>query len=118
MHNRVKTLREALGLSQREFGERLGVSRDVISNIEYNRVPIKELMIQHICERYSVNKNWLLTGEGEIFLNVQHQNKKLDEAIAIFKELQPDYQSFALEQIRRLAELQEKRKKNESAKND
>ena len=35
MHNRIKMVRESLQLSQREFGEKLGVSRDVISNIEY-----------------------------------------------------------------------------------
>ena len=34
MHNRIKMVRESLQLSQREFGEKLGVSRDVISNIE------------------------------------------------------------------------------------
>ncbi|WP_025676883.1 helix-turn-helix domain-containing protein [Paenibacillus massiliensis] len=106
MHNRVKIIRETLGLSQREFGEKLGVSRDVISNIEYNRVPLKDLMIKHICERYSVNENWLLTGEGGIFLTEQYKNKRLDEIIAIFKELKPEFQEFALEQIRKLAELQ------------
>ena len=35
---RIKQLRKDLGLTQVEFGKKLGVSRDVISNIEYNRV--------------------------------------------------------------------------------
>lgn len=118
MHNRIKAVRETLGLSQREFGERLGVSRDVISNIEYNRVPLKDLMIKHICERYSVNKTWLLTGEGNMFLTEQRSSKKLDEAIAIFKELQPDFQDFALEQIRKLADLQAKRQDTKPEKED
>ncbi|KQY85268.1 MULTISPECIES: helix-turn-helix domain-containing protein [unclassified Paenibacillus] len=108
MHDRIKAIREALKMSQREFGERLGVSRDVISNLEYNRVEIKDLMVKHICERYGINENWLTTGEGDMFLNEWQSNKKLDEAIAIFKELQPQFQDFALEQIRKLADLQAK----------
>ena len=54
LSNRIKAIRESLKLSQREFGEKLGVSRDVISNIEYNRVPPKELLLRHICELYNV----------------------------------------------------------------
>ena len=55
MNNRIKLIREALQLSQREFGEKLGVSRDVISNIEYGRVKPKELLVRHICDLYGVN---------------------------------------------------------------
>ncbi|KIL38674.1 transcriptional regulator [Gordoniibacillus kamchatkensis] len=110
MHDRIKAIREHLGLSQREFGEKLGVSRDVISNLEYNRVQPKELLLKHICELFSVNEKWLQTGEGDMFLDQKPHNKKLDEAIAIFKDLEPDFQDYALEQIRKLSELQAKRR--------
>lgn len=108
MSNKIKTVREALKLSQREFGERLGVSRDVISNIEYNRVQPKELLIRHMCELYNINKLWLETGEGEMFNDNSSETDKLDEALKIFKSLRPDFQDYALEQIRKLAELQDK----------
>ena len=108
MPSRIKAIREHLGLSQREFGEKLGVSRDVISNLEYNRVKPKELLIKHICELYSVNEKWLLSGTGDMFVKEQPYNKKLEEALAIFKELQPDFQDYALEQIKKLSELQSK----------
>ena len=55
MHNRIKMVRESLQLSQREFGEKLGVSRDVISNIEYGRVQPKELLVRHICDLFGVD---------------------------------------------------------------
>ncbi|EJW19028.1 helix-turn-helix domain-containing protein [Paenibacillus alvei] len=109
MNSRIKAIREHLGLSQREFGEKLGVSRDVISNLEYNRVQPKELLIKHICELYSVNEKWLLSGEGDMFVEEQPHNKKLEEALAIFKELQPDFQDYALDQIKKLSALQSKR---------
>lgn len=106
MSVRIKAIREALHLSQREFGEKLGVSRDVISNIEYGRVQPKDLLLRHICQLYNVNEHWLLTGEGEMFENNEQEHKKLEEALKIFKTLKPAFQDYALEQIKKLAELQ------------
>lgn len=108
MSNRIKAVRDALKLSQREFGEKLGVSRDVISNIEYERVQPKELLLRHICELYQVNEHWLETGEGNMFDSDPSETKKLDEAIRIFKSLRPEFQDYALEQLRHLVELQGK----------
>lgn len=70
MNNRIKEVREHFKLTQTEFGERLGVSRDVIGNIEYNRLKNpkqKEPIIKLICSTFGVNEIWLRTGEGEMF---------------------------------------------------
>lgn len=106
--NRIKAVREALKLSQREFGEKLGVSRDVICNIEYGRVQPKKLFLQHMCHQYRVNTHWLETGEGDMFDAAAETDNKFNEALTIFKSLRPEFQDYALEQIRRLAELQDK----------
>ena len=108
MSNRIKIVREALKLSQREFGEKLGVSRDVIGNLEYDRVKPKELLLKHICQLYGVNPHWLQTGDGEIFDTGKKLNLKYDEALELFKTLRPEFQDYALDQIRKLAELQTK----------
>lgn len=108
MDNRIRMVREALELSQREFGERLGVSRDVISNLEYGRVQPKELVIKHICDLYGVNEQWIKDGNGPMFSSPPRNNKKLEEAVSIFQSLRPEFQDFALQQIRQLAELQKK----------
>ena len=107
MHNRIRALREALHLSQREFGEKLGVSRDVIGNLEYGRVDPKPLFLQHLCQLYQVNPHWLEAGEGEMFDSAPEDGKWL-KALAIFKALRPEFQDYALEQIWQLAQLQEK----------
>ena len=67
---RIKSLRKTLKLSQPAFGEKLGVKRDVIANIELERVPAKDLMIKMICKTFNVNPLWLENGEGEMFLEV------------------------------------------------
>ncbi len=108
LSDRIKAIREALRLSQREFGEKLGVSRDVISNIEYNRVSPKDLLLRHICELYHVNPHWLKTGEGEMFRDHPEEISKFEEALQIFRSLRPDFQDYALDQMKKLAELQEK----------
>jgi Predicted transcriptional regulators len=63
----MKELRKILKLSQTELGDRLGVSRDVISNIELGRVEFKEHLIKLICKEFNVSYIWLKNGEGEIF---------------------------------------------------
>lgn len=67
MNERIKQLRIFFNLTQSAFGMRLGVSRDVINNLERGRVEIKEHIIKLICVEFSVNEEWLRTGTGEMF---------------------------------------------------
>lgn len=106
MADRIKAIRKALKLSQKEFGEKAGVSRDVISNIESGRVQPKEIFLQHICRQYKINRHWLETGEGDMFAENPEVFGRLDEALHIFNTLRPEFQDYALEQIKKLKELQ------------
>ena len=90
-------------LSQREFGERLGVSRDVISNIEYNRVEPKDLLISHICKVYGVNEKWLRTGKGNMQELVSPD--RLVAALEVVRNIDPDFYSLA-KNIASMKELQ------------
>ena len=42
MNTRIKELREHLGLSRAAFGDKLGISGDVVNNLERGRVEVKE----------------------------------------------------------------------------
>ena len=64
MNERIRMVREAAGLSQTAFGARLGVSRDVVNNLERGRVDIKDHFVKLICAEFQVDENWLRTGEG------------------------------------------------------
>lgn len=64
---RIKLCRKQLKLSQNAFGERLGVSRDVIKNLELGIVDVKEHFIKLMCLELNVDEEWLRTGEGEMF---------------------------------------------------
>lgn len=63
--DRVKKVRIENKLTQKELGDLLGVSRDVIANIEYSRVEPREWFINLLCKEFNLNKKWLLNEEGE-----------------------------------------------------
>lgn len=77
--NRFKELRKALNLSQDDFAAKLGMTRGAITNIEVKGIEPKPLFIDLVCNTYNVNKDWLLTGEGEMFIQLSR-----DEQIAEF----------------------------------
>lgn len=62
---RIKLIRQDSGLSQQKFASRLGMSRDVIKNIELNLVEPKEYVIKAICREFKINYLWLTKGEGD-----------------------------------------------------
>lgn len=67
--DRIKLIRNELGLSQPKFGEKIGVSKSVIVNLELNRVELKDMMLNLICKTFNVNPLWLENGEGEMFID-------------------------------------------------
>ena len=90
VNQRIKELRQHLNLSQREFGERLGVSRGVLNNIESNVVEAKPLFIQHICSVYGVDPIWMETGEGEMF----HKPSEAERFAELAAKIQSDPNEF------------------------
>ncbi len=77
MKDRIKQIRKHSKMSQGDFGESLGVSRDAISNYELGRVIPSDLFLNHLCRTYNVNRVWLETGEGNMFNDLSR-----DEEIA------------------------------------
>ncbi|MBP3411383.1 MAG: helix-turn-helix transcriptional regulator [Clostridia bacterium] len=62
----IKRLRKDLRLTQTAFGEKLGVGIDVIKNLEYGRTSSpNEVFLNHICEIYNVDREWLENGDGD-----------------------------------------------------
>lgn len=69
---RIRELRKNhLKMSMKSFGERLGVSLDVINNIEKNRLarPEQKLSLYKlICSEFNVSEEWLLNGTEPMFV--------------------------------------------------
>lgn len=65
---RIKDVRNSLGLTLEKFGEKLGVTKTAISRIEKGERSLTEQMTISICREFSVDYMWLTTGEGEMFV--------------------------------------------------
>lgn len=66
MKERIRELRKTLNLTQLKFGESLGFGKTTINGWEGNNA-IPENAIIAICRTYNVRREWLETGEGDIF---------------------------------------------------
>ncbi|PYE89394.1 helix-turn-helix transcriptional regulator [Bacillus sp. 196mf] len=75
---RIKEIRTSQKLSREKFGEKIGVSRGVIENIEYQRAEIKDLYIHLICKEFHVNEHWLRTGSGEPYVSKTEEEELAD----------------------------------------
>lgn len=68
MNERIKELRKSLGLTQAEFGKKIGVKPNTVTNYESGlRVP-SDAMLVSICREYGVNEVWLRTGIGPMLV--------------------------------------------------
>lgn len=67
MNDRIKEIRKALGISQKEFGAKLGVTDAAICGIESGRRGLTEQMQKSVCREFNVNYDWLKDGTGEMF---------------------------------------------------
>ena len=80
--NRIKELREIVGkgrmLVQKKFADSIGVSQGTISEIEAgNTLPSNPILLA-IESVYGVRKEWIETGEGDIFKKEESKGDKDD----------------------------------------
>lgn len=102
MNIRIKNIRKNLKLTQEEFGNRLGVSRNVITNIESGRVVPKESFLKLISKEFNVSKEWLENGSDDPDENaLSDQDIKLAD---IFAKLTLDKSSKKIKKIKNLIE--------------
>lgn len=83
INDRIRSLREDLGLSQTAFGEPVGLSRDEVKNIEYKKTAPKEITIPLICKEYSVSEAWLRDGNEPMYIKKDAD----DDLEKIFEEI-------------------------------
>lgn len=102
MDERIKALRRALGLTQQELAERIGVKRNTVAQYEIGRNPPTDTVVTLICREFNVNETWLRTGEGDMFL----QRTRDEELAAFFGDAlsgEPDFRRRFLAVLSRLS---------------
>lgn len=67
MNERIKYIRKKEGLSQQKFADKLGIARGNIAAYEVEKNAPSDAVISLICSKFNVNKEWLLTGKGDMY---------------------------------------------------
>lgn len=65
---RIKKVRLVKNLTQQAFANSLGISQGYLSEIEKGIKQPSDTLLIAIQYLYKINKDWLLTGEGEMFI--------------------------------------------------
>jgi transcriptional regulator with XRE-family HTH domain len=100
---RIVELRHIFGLTQKAFGEKIHLSRGYITSLEKSRQPINNRLISLISDAFGVNPEWLTTGSGGMFQDPK--NAQSAEIITLFNQLNPEFQSFIVKQLKQLLEI-------------
>lgn len=104
MNERIASLRKEMRLTQKQFGERIGVQRGTVANYERGRNIPNETVLLMICREFGVRREWLETGEGEKF----EKNSRYDIISEMSEEsLKKENEAFRRRLISLITELSE-----------
>ena len=104
MKDRIKKVRKDKGLTQTEFGEKIGVKGNTITNYETGLRNPTDAVILSICREFSINEDWLRTGNGEMKMKLTRNQEIGDFADNLMGELD---ESFKKRLIIALSKLKE-----------
>lgn len=111
MNSRIRELRKTLGLSQKDFAQKIGLKQNSVSYMEKDGATVTEQNIKTICSQFSVNEGWLRTGSGKMFLD---NEKKQKEFFDIFDDLSPALQDYLIKTAKDLLDTQTKMQLNKN----
>ena len=104
-HERIKDLRKnILHLSQKDFAEKINISRSNLGNIETNKINLTERVLMDICRTFHVNQDWLTNGTDPIFTENPHLLD--DQIVNLYSKLTDKNKKYLYGYIQRLLDEQ------------
>lgn len=100
---RVKYLRNELGLNQTEFAEKINIKRSTVAGYENNSRKVIDRAIADIVREYNVNYEWLVYGEGEMFIDNDEDIYNLIDRIMTNDN---EYHKFLIKQVSSMSDEQ------------
>ncbi|MDR1175807.1 MAG: helix-turn-helix domain-containing protein [Treponema sp.] len=105
---RIKEIRTRLNISQRDFSQRIFISQTLLGEIELGNRTVTDRTIQLISTEFNLNKDWILTGQGDMF-TAPPPDIQLENLIEIYKQLDVVLRNYLLEQSKSLLKLQKEK---------
>lgn len=107
---RLKQARIARKMTQQQVANLIGITNSTYCGYETGRRQPDVAKIKQLASTLNISSDVLLeTGFANEREAEGFKSAKLNEILRIFKTLNPDFQDCALEQIKKLSELQEKK---------
>lgn len=100
-NDRIKEARKSLGLTQDKFGERLGVGRSAISNIEAGSRGVTDQLRLAVCREFNVSEDWLRTGGGSMFVEPD-EDEEISRFLGDILSGQPDFRRRLISVLSRM----------------
>ena len=84
---RVSIYRKSTGMSQQKFADLIGVSRSYLGDIESERSEPSFNFLTTIVEKTNVSSDWILSGHGEMYRQVDVTNDAIDRESTMLFEM-------------------------------
>lgn len=95
---RIREVRKTLGLTLEKFGEKIGMKKNSVSQLENGKNSVTEQVVKAICREYNVDYMWLTTGNGEMFIDTDDDFiERIDRIMAGEDEARKNLFKFMLE---------------------
>jgi len=108
INDRLRLVRNSLGISQREFSNRISMSQSVYCDMETGTIECRERYLKLIVSEFSVSMKYLKTGEGSMFVSDSPPDLKLENLIEIFKQFDSGTQDEVLDIMKSLLKIHKK----------
>lgn len=113
LKNIISAIKFRESLKQVEIAEKIGVKNTYLSDVINGRAPLSELFTDKLATAFSVNKEYLNTGNGEMFLGETKKSEN-KEMVSMSREVFDQITRLTetvLSQQRTIESMQEEHKK-------
>jgi transcriptional regulator with XRE-family HTH domain len=104
INERLKQVRTALKLSQRDFSKGIYTAQSVYARMETGENKVNNRVIALVCYTYGVNEDFLREGKPPLFSDTP--DIKIENLYKIFNELNPLFQDYLIIQAKELMKVQ------------
>ncbi len=106
IHQRFKEIRKSLNMTQTNFGNELGKKLRTIQDYENNKRQITDSLIILLKEKFNVNPDWLINGNGKMFL------KKRNNRYDFLLKMLDDFSDEELDEVIKTTQTMANKKNN------
>jgi transcriptional regulator with XRE-family HTH domain len=88
INEKLKLIRKELQLNQKEFSQRLDIPIRTYQEYEKGNMKIPHTFLESLSEQFKINANWILTGQGEMFIVTPNNQKSINGNNIVISENQ------------------------------